>query len=121
MTPPNTTAGSSSPEPWRVEEDRIRTAYAKRHLDSRYSHFNPGHLLHVQERERRVLMLLKAHGFANLQGKRILDVGCGTGQWILDLVKWGARPENLVGVDLLQDRIDTARMLCPSGVTFQCA
>jgi len=49
-----------SPESARVEEARIRMAYAKRQgNDARYSWFSPGHLFIMQERERRLLTLLQ--------------------------------------------------------------
>jgi hypothetical protein len=55
-----------SPESARVEEARIRTAYAKRQRDdARYSWLSPGHLCIMQERERRLLTLLRRHGFAS--------------------------------------------------------
>jgi ubiquinone/menaquinone biosynthesis C-methylase UbiE len=34
-------------------------------------------------------------------------------------VKWGALPTNLVGVDLLPERVAEARALCPSGVRIE--
>jgi ubiquinone/menaquinone biosynthesis C-methylase UbiE len=106
----------------RAEEARIRDAYAKREeADPRYSWFSPGHLFIVQHRERRLLALLHRCGFAALESKTILDVGCGTGQWLRDFIKWGARPENVTGIDLLPDRVIRARRLCPPGVHIQCA
>jgi ubiquinone/menaquinone biosynthesis C-methylase UbiE len=104
-----------------TEETRIREAYAKRQGDAaRYSWFSPGHLFLIQERERRVLALLRGHGYAPLEGKRILEVGCGTGYWLREFVKWGARPEDLTGVELLPDRAAKAERLCPDTVKIQC-
>jgi len=106
----------------RAEEARIRTAYRKREeADPRYSWFSSGHLFAVQQRERRLLALLSRYGFADLQSKTILDVGCGTGHWLRDFIKWGARPENVIGIDLLSDRVIRARRLCPPAVHIQCA
>jgi len=73
----------------------------------------------VQERERRMLELLKRYGVVELQTKRILEIGCGTGHWLREFIKWGARPENIFGVDLLPDRIAEARRLCPEAVQLQ--
>lgn len=104
-----------------TEEDRIRAEYAKRQTDdARYSWFNPGHLFLVQERERRLLALLQRYGFAPLEAKKILEVGCGIGHWLREFIKWGARPENIVGVDLLPDRVAEARKLCPEAVAIHC-
>ena len=98
----------------RAEEARIRAAYAKREEDdARYSWFSPGYQFMMQQRERRVLALLRRHDCENLESKKILEVGCGAGQWLRDFVKWGARPENITGIDLLADRVSKARRLCP--------
>jgi ubiquinone/menaquinone biosynthesis C-methylase UbiE len=105
-----------------VEEERIRKAYSKRTRDEfLYSWFSPGHLLMIQERERRLLTLLKRYGFASLKEKKILEVGCGTGYWLREFIKWGALPENVTGIDLLADRVSKARRLCPPAVRMQCA
>jgi len=104
-----------------AEEVRILAAYAKRRQDdARYSWFSPGHLYMVQERERWVLKLLRQNGFAPLSTRKILEIGCGTGYWLRDLIKWGARPENITGIDLLPDRVVEARKLCPEAVRIQC-
>jgi len=105
----------------KAEESRIRIAYAKRQTDSRYSWFSPSYLFMIQERERRLLALLKRHNLSVLDTKRILEVGCGTGYWLYEFTRWGARPENINGVDLLADRIDKAREILPRGINIQCS
>jgi len=102
------------------EEARIREVYAKRQDGTRYSWFNSGHLFMVQARERRLLALLAQYGFTPLNTKKILEVGCGTGYWLREFIKWGARPENIAGIDLLADRIDEAGRLCPTAVQLWC-
>jgi len=104
-----------------AEEARIRAVYKRREQDdARYSWFNPAYQLLVQQRERRVLTLLRRSGFIGLRSKAILEVGCGTGQWLRDFIKWGARPENVTGIDLLPDRVAKALELGPPGVRIQC-
>ena len=102
------------------EEARIREAYARRQEGTRYSWFNSGHVFMVHERERRLLAFLAQYGFAPLNAKKILEVGCGTGYWLREFIKWGARPENIAGIDLLADRIGEAERLCPKAVQLQC-
>lgn len=102
------------------EEDRIRKAYARRKRGDLYSFFNPGNLFMVQGRERRILDLLKNSGFENLKERKILEVGCGAGFWLREFIKWGANPSNLTGIDLITDRIDHAKNLCPAAVTLRC-
>jgi ubiquinone/menaquinone biosynthesis C-methylase UbiE len=74
----------------------------------------------VQERERRLLAVLKQYGVTPLETKKILEIGCGTGHWLREFIKWGACPQHLTGVDLLADRVDEARRLCPEAVSLQC-
>ncbi|MGE3539039.1 MAG: class I SAM-dependent methyltransferase [Candidatus Tectimicrobiota bacterium] len=100
----------------RREAERIRTAYARRQKhDSRYSWFNSSYLFMMQEREQRLLTLLQPHCCA-LPKSRILEIGCGTGYWLREFIKWGAQPENIAGVDLLSERTVEARKLCPEMV-----
>jgi ubiquinone/menaquinone biosynthesis C-methylase UbiE len=73
----------------------------------------PGNLFMAQERERVMLDLLRRHGAFPLADKRILDVGCGAGKTLLRFLQYGARPENLFGIDLRQDEINVARDLAP--------
>jgi ubiquinone/menaquinone biosynthesis C-methylase UbiE len=72
-----------------------------------------------QERERKVLELLGRSGMSELRELSILDAGCGTGHWIREFVEWGASPEKIVGVDILEDRIERARQLCASAVELR--
>ena len=104
-----------------LEEARIRAVYAKRRDDNaRYSCFNRAQLFMIQERERQTLISLHRHGVEQLAVKTILEIGCGTGYWLREFIKWGARPENITGVDLLVDRVAEARQLCPPSVTIRC-
>jgi ubiquinone/menaquinone biosynthesis C-methylase UbiE len=113
---PVLSAGAAS-----LEEARIRAAYAKRQKgDARYSYFSMGNLFEKQERERRLLALLKRHDCASLHTKKILEVGCGTGAQLREFMKWGARPENMTGIDLLVDHVAEARYLCPEAVSIVC-
>jgi SAM-dependent methyltransferase len=104
-----------------TEDARVRAAYARRVEDRRYSWFTDAHLLAVQERERHVLELLRRNGVDSLAERRVLELGCGTGTWLREMIKWGARPGNITGVDLLPDRLVEAERLCPAGVTLICA
>ncbi|MEW6297941.1 MAG: class I SAM-dependent methyltransferase [Thermodesulfobacteriota bacterium] len=52
--------------------------------------------------------------------KKILEIGCGTGYWLRELIKWGGQPENITGIDLLPDRVAKAQQLCPEAVRIQC-
>ena len=109
-----------SPESSMVEEARIREAYARRQQDARYSWFSPGHVFMTQERERQLLTLLEQHDFAPLRAKKVLEIGCGTGYWLREFMKWGVQPERIEGIDLLPDRVAEAKRLCPDAVRVRC-
>ena len=72
------------------------------------------------ERERHVIRLLDRYGLRPLGGKKILDVGCGAGKWLRDLIDWGADPESVYGVELLPASAAKARRLLPETVTIEC-
>lgn len=104
------------------EIEEIRKRYEKRKSlpeKSRYSYFNSGNLFIIQGREKKILELLNKYGMNHLGDKKILDIGCGTGGWLRDFIQWGARPENLYGIDLLEDRIEEARKISPN-INFIC-
>jgi ubiquinone/menaquinone biosynthesis C-methylase UbiE len=106
-----------------AEEIRILEAYRRRHAagaSSKYSYFNPGHLLNSQQLERCVLSSLQRMGCDSLEGKRILDVGCGKGDCLRDFVRWGSRPEDLFGIDLQPTRVAKAQRTLPSSVQVTC-
>lgn len=99
------------------EASRVRDVYRRRGeqgLDSRYAYWQPANLFIYQSRERVIVSLLEAAGLLPLSGKQVLDAGCGDGSVLRDLLRFGAEPENLHGVDLLSDRIERARTQLPS-------
>lgn len=105
-----------------TEETRLRQAYARRKQTvpgGRYSYFNYGNLLIEQEIDRHFLQTLHRVGRSPLSDKKILDVGCGTGSWLHKLIRWGAQPGNLFGVDLFEERISEAKQLLPSEISLK--
>jgi ubiquinone/menaquinone biosynthesis C-methylase UbiE len=98
------------------EEERIRLVYSHRQGGARYSWFSDSHLFMMQDRERAVLRMLRKHGITDLAGCRVLEIGCGHGQWLGEFLKWGASAEDLQGIDLMPDRIEVARHRLPPSV-----
>lgn len=106
------------------EISRIQNVYLRRDRSpdkERYGIAEPGNVLRMEELHSRLQMLLAARIGPDLNEKRVLDVGCGSGYGLLQFIQWGASPENLFGVDLLHERIERARASCPSGVHLDCA
>jgi ubiquinone/menaquinone biosynthesis C-methylase UbiE len=60
-----------------------------------------------------MVKLLDRNGFFPLTDVTILDVGCGSGGWLVDFDVWGARQPNLAGVDVDPVRAADARQRLP--------
>jgi len=72
----------------------------------------------TQERQRAMLQLFARLGWRDLASRRVLEVGCGTGENLLEFLRIGFRPRNLVGIESQADRFAQAMQLLPSGVTL---
>jgi ubiquinone/menaquinone biosynthesis C-methylase UbiE len=102
------------------ELERIGLAYRRRQSDGViYSFFNPGHLFVAQQLEKELIKLLRRYQVNSLYDKRVLDVGCGTGWPLLEFTKYGAKPENLHGIDLLSNAVEEAKKINPNA-DFRC-
>lgn len=97
------------------EVARIAEVYARRQAlpGDRYSLFRSGNLYRVQRLERGLLECLSREGFEDLSERTVLDVGCGTGDRLRLMLRYGVRPEHAVGVDVLDERLAIARSLSP--------
>jgi len=98
----------------RDEIARIRRAYARR--TRTYSALEPWVCMMKQERERALVRWARQVMGGDLSNVRIVELGCGTGSNLLDFIRLGVRPENMVGNDLLEPRIAAARQLLPGSV-----
>ena len=82
--------------------------------------FDPGYVFRIQSQERMFLAALGARGFQNLRGKKILDIGCGLGYWMRRCREWGADPQDIHGIELLDDRVAAARRQCDPRMHIAC-
>jgi len=98
-------------EPPNEETERIRAVYQgyRALAESKWSRTNAGNLAMVRERNAVIVRMLRAAGIWPLEGRRILDVGCGGGDLLSFFQSQGTLPGDLFGVDLLPERIDEAR------------
>ncbi len=104
-----------------LEEARIKKVYRERSKPSGYySLFDAGNLFHLQELERKLLKRFRQLGCDSVADARFLEVGCGSGHWLREFIKWGMSPYNVTGVDLRQEPLSIAERLCPQGVTLRC-
>lgn len=97
------------------ETERIARAYEQmeQNAGTRWSLANPGNRMILAERRRLFTKLLRGAGWVPLGERRVIEVGSGTGSELAWLIQLGARPSNLVGVDLLPHRVATARHAYP--------
>lgn len=104
------------------EIERIKKVYEKRKIEKKaeiYSYLNIGNLFIIHQRENNILELFKKYGFTNFSKLSVLDIGCGEGGFLRELIRYGSKPENLYGIDLLEDRIQRAKYLSPN-INFRC-
>lgn len=97
-----------------IEEIRSRYERRKKLPSDLYSFFNRGNLFIIHQRERKLLGLLENYGMNSLNDKKLLDVGCGSGGWLREFIKYGATPENLYGIDLLEERVALGERVSPN-------
>jgi SAM-dependent methyltransferase len=100
------------------EPAAVAERYARRALTDRYSLLQPDVWLTVQERQRAMLRLFARLGWHSLADRRLLEVGCGSGGNLLEMLRLGFAPEHLSGVELLPDRLEAARRSLPPAVTL---
>ena len=101
------------------EIEAIHQRYAKRDLmnnKNNYSLLNPAYMMEAQERERSLISMLSP--LAPLENKKIIEVGCGDGDKILQLIKFGFSPKNIVGNELLPNSIKKAKKSLPNTVSL---
>ncbi|MDP3823594.1 MAG: class I SAM-dependent methyltransferase [Burkholderiales bacterium] len=100
------------------EPDAVAGRYARRAASDRYSMLRPDVWHTVQERQRAMLRLFVRLGFSDLSTLRLLEVGCGSGGNLQELLRLGFVPANLSGAELLPERIAQARAGLPASVAL---
>lgn len=100
------------------ELNRLKDIYSQRKDRGRYSLFEVSHLRKVQEVEATILDSLGEIGWTQMDGKSVLDVGCGRGFWLRRSLDWGAKAEDLYGIDAIIQRIEIATKMLPDDVNL---
>ena len=100
------------------EPDAVAERYARRAATDRYSMLQPDVWQTVQERQRAMLRLFARLGFADLSTLRLLEVGCGSGGNLQELLRLGFAPQQLSGAELLPERIAQARAGLPASIAL---
>ncbi len=80
--------------------------YAKKRQDALLKNLKPSHRFVERPMMRNML--------PNLEGKKILLIGCGTGEETMLLNSFGAYSKNIVGIDISRESIKLAKNTYPS-------
>jgi SAM-dependent methyltransferase len=104
-----------------AESDAIRERYARRaaaDVARRYGPFQPDDLLRAQANERALVALLRSRNLTSVGGLSVLEIGCGEGISLLQLIRLGFDPARMVGNDLREDALEAAGRILPASVRF---
>ena len=93
-----------------TEAEAVRARYARRSTVP-----DPALPCFLAERERAMRRWIVEAGI-DPSTARVLEVGCGAGGNLLDLIRFGFAPENLTGVELQRGRLEEARRRLPASV-----
>lgn len=100
-----------------TEASAVAQRYARRGDSGLYSALRPEVFLSLQERQRAMLRGFAARGCTDLGALHMAEVGCGAGGNLLELLRLGAEPARLTGLELLPERHAAARHVLPAATT----
>ncbi len=98
------------------DRDAMASRYARRGAPERYSLLRPDVWQSVQERQGAMLALFAHAGWNDFADKRVVEVGCGSGGNLLELLRLGFAPELMTGIELLSERFAQARHVLPAAL-----
>jgi len=94
-------------DPRQREAKRIRREYQRRQREIEpgfYALDRPANLFARHTQERALAAALRHGGLLPLAGRRVLEVGCGSGQWLASCEAFGATRHQLAAIELDEDR-----------------
>jgi len=100
------------------EIDEVKDRYQRRKFlsASLYDPLSTSICMTQQEKERAIIRWLIWSGLAPVKDKLLLEVGCGSGSNLQQMLRLGFQPENLKGNELLTERVSVARRMLPASV-----
>lgn len=111
----NHPAGLSTSDSAEAEISRIRAEYERRRRaipGNFYAWDRPVNFFYHCQTARALIRLLSGAGLFPLDGRKVLDAGCGAGAWLLEFAQWGA--DQLYGIDLDATRLKAAATRLPA-------
>jgi SAM-dependent methyltransferase len=100
-----------------TERQRIQAEYQRRASEIRsdlYSPWQPAQIFFRTIRTAVAAEMLNEALVFPRTGDRCLEVGCGAGGWLADLISWGVREPDLHGIDINALRISRAKEILPA-------
>jgi len=73
-----------------------------------YSPLNSAALFMIQRRHREIRSILASYA-VEMKDVKLLEIGCGEGQWLAEYQMFGLQVANLAGIELDEDRADFAK------------
>ncbi|SHH02682.1 class I SAM-dependent methyltransferase [Massilia sp. CF038] len=107
------------PDPSSSEQERIRAVYRNWLAQERiaaYAWHRPDIMEQDNTRHRVAGAMLADTLGPDLSQTRIVDVGCGSGGFLRQLIDWGADPHRLAGTEYQPERLSQARLRTAPGV-----
>lgn len=99
-----------------LEVEAVKARYARRQDGSLYDMRRPDMRHTLEERRQLMRRFLSGRAWQDLSTRCALEIGCGEGNVLADLLTIGFTPERLVGIDLLPETLEQARRKLPAGV-----
>lgn len=99
------------------ELDRIRAEYARRSQEIAPDFYGWQRVVtqyYLSRTMSAAIRGLAAIDMFPLDGRSVLDIGCGEGTWLLEFSQWGVAASDLHGLDLDQQRLGNARQKLPA-------
>jgi SAM-dependent methyltransferase len=98
------------------ENERIVQEFIRRDNEmpkDYYSLLYPANLFMYTSRIHVFFELMQRHRLVEVTTQKILEIGCGTGGWLIDFERWGTSQQQLAGIDLNHRHVDAAHTRLP--------
>jgi len=106
-----------------TESERIRASYEQRRANATvdpYDFRRADVFMTIHERQRAIVRAFGRLELPPVADVKLLEVGAGAGGNLLEFLRMGFSPENLVGIELLDERAARARHRLPGSLDLRC-